>query len=236
MDLKGKIAIVTGASKGIGIETVKALLEKGVKVAGWSRSEPAVKHSDFLYVYADVSDIDSVNAAYDKTIEHFGDNVQILVNNAGLGYAGLLDELKVEEWKKMFDVNVHGLFYCSRIVTARMKALGEGHIINIASIAGTIGTEGFSGYSGTKFAVRGISQSMYKELRDYGVKVTCINPGSVQTNFFDEISNIEVNANMMRPEWIADSIIYVLQTPENYHPVEFEVRPLMPKGRKSVTI
>lgn len=232
MDLKGKVAIVTGASKGIGKATVLRLLEEGVKVAGWSRSNPDILHPNFNYIAADVSNLDSVSAAYKQTTDLFGDQVAILINNAGVGYDGLIDEIASEDWLNMFNVNVHGVFYCSKMVIPDMKKRGQGNIINIASIAGTIGTESLSGYCATKFAVRGMSQSMYKELRDYGVKVSVINPGSVNTPFFDNISSVSVNDNMMKAEWIADSIVYVLKSPENYHPVELEVRPLMPKGRK----
>ena len=106
-----------------------------------------------------------------------------------------------------------------------------GHIVNIASIAGTTGISGMSAYCGSKFAVRGISQSMYKELRDFGIKVSCVLPGSVQTNFFDDIDGMEAHEHMMRAEDIAESIIHLLKTSGNYHPVELEVRPLRPKGK-----
>ncbi|GAL84989.1 hypothetical protein MYP_2217 [Sporocytophaga myxococcoides] len=234
MNLKDKIAIVTGASKGVGLEIVKVLLEKGVKVAGWSRTAPDYKHDHFRFYATDVGNIDSVNGSYNATIKDFGENISILINNAGLGYAGLIEEMPVEEWKEMFDTNVHGVFFCSQMVVQKMKELGEGHIVNIASIAGKEGIEKFAGYCGTKFAVRGISQSMYKELRDYGVKVTCIVPGSIHTNFFDSIDSISVHPNMMRPEDIAGAVLYSLETSENFHPVELEFRPLMPKGRKSI--
>jgi len=232
MDLKGKVAIVTGVSKGIGRATALRLLDEGIKVAGWSRSNTDISHADFEFISVDVSDNAAVKEAYKQTIENFGDQVSILINNAGVGYDGLIEEMQADDWIKMFDVNVHGVFFCSQVVIPNMKKKGEGNIINIASIAGTTGTERLAGYCGTKFAVRGISQAMYKELRDYGVKVSVINPGSVNTPFFDNISSVSVNDNMIKPEWIADSIVYVLKTPENYHPVELEVRPLMPKGRK----
>lgn len=233
MDLNGKKAIVTGVSKGIGLEVAKLLLHHGVQVAGWSRTAPDIRSDKFCFFATDVSDIDSVNASYNQTVKQFGEEISILINNAGLGYTGPVEEMPVEEWQRMFAVNVNGLFYCSQMVIPWMKEIGKGYIVNIGSIAGTQGSEGLAGYCGTKFAVRGISQAMYKELRAYGVKVSCINPGSVQTHFFDNFENIKVHEHMMKPEWIAESILYILQTPENYHPVELEVRPLMPKGRKN---
>ncbi len=231
MELSGKVAVVTGVSKGIGLEVARLLLEEGVKVAGWSRSLPELKHPDFVHFKTDVSDPESVRRSYEQTITRFGGRIGILINNAGFGYDGLLEELSIEKWTEMFDVNVHGVFYCSRLILPGMKEMGEGHIVNIASIAGTTGSEQLSGYCGTKFALRGISQAMYKESRNYGVKVTVINPGSVQTGFFDSMESMRAHDHMMRPEWVAGSILQVLRTPDNYLPVELEVRPLMPKGK-----
>jgi len=107
-----------------------------------------------------------------------------------------------------------------------MKKIEEGHIINISSIAGNTGIETLSGYCATKFAVRGLSQALYKEVRNHGVKVTCIYPGSVQTNFFDKIDGITINENMIKPQDIASTIIHCLMSSPNYHHVDIEVRPL----------
>lgn len=232
MNLQGKTAIVTGCSKGIGLAIVNDLLNKGAKVAGWSRTAPDLKHENFKFIAADVRHVDSVNGAYNATVKEFGEDIHILINNAGLGYAAPIEEMPVEEWVKMFETNVNGVFYCSQMVIPKMKEMGEGHIINIASVAGKEGFPLMAGYCGSKFAVRGISQAMYKELRDYGVKVTVLSPGSVQTDFFDHMDHIQVSENMMRAEDISGSVIQLLETSVNYHPVELEVRPLMPKGRK----
>lgn len=231
MNLKNKLAIVTGVSKGIGLETVKMLLEKGMKVAGWGRSAPDVQHAHFHFIRTNVGVRTEVEQAMKETQDHFGISCSVLINNAGLGYEGLFEELPVEQWEEMFNTNVHGIFYCSRVVIPAMKEQDEGYIINIASIAGSVGIEGMAGYCGTKWAVRGISQSMYKELRKSGIKVSVISPGSVNTHFFDNVQSMQANENMMRPEDIAESIGYLLETSENYHPIELEVRPLRPKGK-----
>lgn len=230
MNLSGKKAIVTGASKGIGYATIVALLEKGVTVAGWSRTSPSIKHENFHYFAADVGDVESVNRAYNNTIKEIGEDIHILVNNAGIGYSGLLEEMPVDEWEEMFKVNVHGLFYCSQMVIPSMKEMGEGHIINVASVAGTTGVKLLSGYCGTKFAVRGITQSMFQELRGYGIKVTSLVPGSVQTQFFDNVEHMEVSEHMMKADEVAEGILYLLQTSSNFLPVEYQMRPLKPKG------
>ena len=230
MNLAGKVAIVTGVSKGIGLETVKLLLEAGAKVAGWGRTSPELDHPNFNFFPTDVGKADQVQASFDATTALLGERVDILINNAGLGYQGKFEELPVEQWHEMFNPNVNGIFYTSRLVVPGMKAQDEGHIINISSIAGTTGIETMAGYCGTKHAVRGISHSMYKELRKNGIKVTCIYPGSVKTGFFDNIDTVTANDNMMMPEDIASTIMHVLGTPPNYHHVDIEVRPLRPKG------
>ncbi|WP_299759577.1 SDR family oxidoreductase [uncultured Pontibacter sp.] len=232
MDLKGKVAVVTGVSKGIGLAAVKLLLEKGAIVAGWGRTAPDLEHDNFHHFECDVRHSESVQAAFDQTIARLGTHVQVLVNNAGLGIAGFLEDMSLDDWHTMFNTNVNGIFYCTRLVLPGMKELEEGHIINISSIAGTTGIEQMSGYCGTKHAVRGISHSLYKEVREYGIKVTCIYPGSVQTNFFDNIESVTVNENMMRPEDIASTILHALESHPNYHHIDIEVRPLMPKGKR----
>jgi NADP-dependent 3-hydroxy acid dehydrogenase YdfG len=231
MELANKLAIVTGVSKGIGLATVKALLDKQAHVVGWGRTAPDLEHENFHFIECDVRYNESVQRAFDQTIYKFDKSVSVLINNAGLGIAANLDEQLVEDWITMFETNVNGIFYCTRLVLPSMKEQEEGHIINISSIAGTTGVEGMSGYCGTKHAVRGISHSLYKEVRNYGVKVTCIYPGSVQTNFFDDFENVTSNENMMRPEDIASTIVHALESHPNYHHVDIEVRPLMPKGK-----
>jgi len=230
MDLTGKVAIVTGASKGIGRATVEALLARGAAVAGWGRSAPeGLVHDRFQFFACDVRDEVAVAEALTNTVRELGPEIHVLVNNAGLGISGPVDGFKSEDWKLMFDTNVHGTFFCSRAVLPQMKRQQLGHIINIASIAGTTGIENMAGYCATKFAVRGFSQSLFKEVRNDGIKVTCISPGSTQTNFFDDIPGATANDSMMSPVDIAGFIVYSLETPFNFHVVEVEMRPLQPK-------
>jgi NADP-dependent 3-hydroxy acid dehydrogenase YdfG len=229
MEVTGKIAIVTGVSTGIGLATVKALIDAGAIVAGWGRKAPAYTHERFHFFEADVRNFASVESAFNKTVTSLGDHIAILVNNAGLGSPALFEEITLDHWHEMFETNVNGVFYCSKLVIPLMKQREEGHIINLSSIAGTTGIENMSAYCGTKFAVRGISQSIYKELRPFGIKVTCIYPGSVKTNFFDVFPNVTLNDSMMRPEDIATTIVQAIQTHPNFHVVDVEVRPLKPK-------
>jgi NADP-dependent 3-hydroxy acid dehydrogenase YdfG len=231
MDLKGKLIIITGVSKGIGLATAQMLLDKNAIVAGWGRNAPELTNPDFHFFEADVQNQESLEKAYAQTTKKLGAEIFGLINNAGLGIAGKIEEISVEDWNTMFRTNVDGIFHCTRLVLPEMKRQEQGHIINISSIAGLTGIEEMSGYCATKFAVRGISQSLYKEVRNFGVKVTCIFPGSVQTHFFDKFENVTANENMMQPEDIASTICHVLESPPNYHHVEIEVRPLMPIGK-----
>ncbi|MDX5347661.1 MAG: SDR family oxidoreductase, partial [Hymenobacteraceae bacterium] len=153
MILKDKIAVVTGVSKGIGLATVTTLLENGAIVAGWGRTNPELKHANFHFFETDVRNQQSVEQAYQQTTEKLGSDIRILINNAGLGIAGKLEEIRPEHWHLMFDTNVHGIFYCTRLLLPNMKTQEEGHIINISSIAGLTGIEEMSGYCATKYAV-----------------------------------------------------------------------------------
>lgn len=230
MNLENKVAIVTGASKGIGLAVAQQLLESGMKVAGWNRSKPDLEHENFQWFKCDVGNWDSVQQAFTQTIDRFGKSILILINNAGLGYEGKLDEMPLEQWHSMMNINVNGIFYCTRLLLPLMKEQEEGHIVNLSSIAGTTGIEGMSGYCATKFAVRGISHSLFKEVRKFGIKVTCIYPGSVNTHFFDEIGSVSANENMMRPQDVAEAIMHTIRTHKNFHIVDVEMRPLKPKG------
>jgi Short-chain alcohol dehydrogenase of unknown specificity len=232
MDIKNKVAVVTGVSKGIGLEVVKILLEKGSIVAGWGRNEPDLDHENFHFFKCDVAQEASVDAAFRKTTEKLGKDIRILINNAGFGIAGPTETFSSEDWKAMFDTNVHGIFYTTKRLIPAMKKADEGHIINVASIAGLNGVNQFAGYVGTKHAVRGISHSLYMELRDFGIKVSTIYPGSVQTNFFDEIPGLNAHENMMRPLDVATTIVQTLETHPNYFVADVECRPLRPKGKK----
>ena len=230
MDLTGKVAVVTGAGRGIGRATAEALLARGTAVAGWGRTAPAgLVHERFQFFACDVRDERAVAEAFTNTQRELGPEVHVLVNNAGLGIAGPVAGFSSDDWRLMFDTNVHGTFYCARAVLPQMKRQQLGHIVNIASIAGTTGIENMAGYCATKFAVRGFSQALFKEVRNDGIKVTCLNPGSTHTNFFDTISGTTANDAMMSPADIAGFVIYSLETPFNFHVVEAEMRPLQPK-------
>ncbi|MDR9366543.1 MAG: SDR family NAD(P)-dependent oxidoreductase [Balneolaceae bacterium] len=222
MDIQNKTAIVTGASKGIGLSTAKALIDEGVTVACWSRTPPKeFSHSNFHHFETDLTKEDSVEDSYQKTVDKLGD-ISILVNNAGVGYRGRIEDTPSRQWRYLFDLNVHGIFYVTKRVITGMKERNEGHIINIGSGAGTNGIPEMSAYCGTKYAVNGITESLHNELRDYGVKVSCISPGSVDTGFSSS------NKNKLQPGDLASAIVHMLKCPKNFHYTDIQVRPLQP--------
>ena len=231
MSLSNKVAIVSGVSKGIGNEMVKQLLSKGVVVLGLGKTQPNITNSRFHFESADIRYFEQVENACNKLFRKVDHQIDFLINNAGLGVFSFLEQYTIEKWHEMFDVNVHGMFYLTKMVLPLMKKQESGHIINISSIAGLEGYGQSSGYNATKFAVRGLSNALYKEVRDFGVKVTCIYPGSVKTNFFDEVDSISAHDNMLMPSELVNSVIQLLETSFNFHPVNFEIRPLQPKGR-----
>jgi NADP-dependent 3-hydroxy acid dehydrogenase YdfG len=226
MDLTGKVAIVTGVSSGIGRATAEALLARGAAVAGWGRNAPEdLDHEQFLFFACDVRDEHAVAEAFTNTQRELGPEIHVLVNNAGLGIFGPIDGFKSEDWHAMFDTNVNGLFYCTRAVLPQLKKQQAGHIINVASLAATAGTAELAGYCATKYAVRGFSDALFKELRPDGIRVTCVMPGSVETNFNGAQPGTEPNPYKMQPEDIAAAIIHALEAPDVTMVSEIQLRP-----------
>ncbi|GGM92075.1 short-chain dehydrogenase/reductase [Dyadobacter beijingensis] len=184
-----KVWFVTGASKGLGLALVQKLLANGFAVAATSRSaadlKNAVAHegSQFLPLAVNLTDEQSVSQAIAATIEKFG-QIDVIVNNAGYGLAGSLEELSDAESRGNFDVNVFGTLNVVRAVMPHLRAQGSGHIFNISSIGGFVGEfPGFGIYCATKFAVSGLSEALAEEVAPFGVKVTVVEPGYFRTEF-----------------------------------------------------
>lgn len=235
MNLSSKIVVVTGASSGIGAAFSKALVDKGATVYGLARSEDKLKklNSEFGEIFIPVvMDVTNRGALKSWVNDTFSDDhlPDILVNNAGLGRFGDVDQLPVEEWEAMINTNLSALFYITRLIVPLMKQnQSVCHVANISSIAGTLGNPQLSGYNASKFGVRGFSEALFKELRYDGIKVTCINPGSIATDFFDKSGAGGTHANMMQPQDVADVLINILETPDNFLINEITMRPLNPK-------
>lgn len=189
-----KVWLVTGASKGLGLKLVEKLLASGYRVAATSRKrddlQKAVgeKSENFIPLETDVTDEASVEKAVTAAIAHFG-HIDVVVNNAGYGLAGALEELTDAESRENFDVNVFGALNVIRKVLPHMREQGSGRIFNVASIAGFIGSfPGFGIYCATKFAMHGFSESLAAEVEPFGIKVTIVSPGYFRTGFLSSAS------------------------------------------------
>jgi NADP-dependent 3-hydroxy acid dehydrogenase YdfG len=231
MELKNKIAVVTGANKGIGLECVNQLLTEGAIVYGLCRSGCSTIHENYTCLHADVQIFEDLENAFNQVLKKHG-QVDVLINNAGLGYFGYLEDVPEEEWHQMFNTNIHGMFYCLKEVLPQMKKSQYGHIINIASTAALEGMAMVSAYCATKWAVKGLSESLFREVRDFRIKVTCVYPGSTKTDFFRNSPGIQPHDYMLMPEDVALMMVQALEMPDNFHTVNLEIRPLQPKGPK----
>jgi short-subunit dehydrogenase len=230
--LSGKTAIVTGVSKGLGMAFCEALTAKGVKTAGWGKTPTTFEHPLFKYFPCNFNSAESVEDTWIKTKEYLGEHAAFLINNAGFGHFNPVENMSPELWEAQVQINLNAPFYCTRVVVPGMKAAGFGHIVNLSSVAGKTGSSWGSAYSATKFGLAGFSESLMQELREFGIKVSVIYPGSTATHFFDEVPGISVHENMLRPQDIADALLSVLNTSPNNLISELVIRPLISKPPK----
>ena len=186
-----KVWFVTGASKGLGLTLTKTLLAEGFRVAATSRNATALtaavgeNSENFLPLEMDLLSEQSVRESIDKTLETFG-RIDVVVNNAGYGQIGTLEELSDEESRKNFDVNVFGVLNVIRRVMPHLRGQRAGHIFNISSIGGyTANFPGWGIYCATKFAVAALTQSLSAEAKEFGVHATVVYPGTFRTNFLE---------------------------------------------------
>lgn len=234
MKLKDKIAVITGASSGLGSAIAAALIQKGAIVFGLARNITALNQlknqlgDRFFPVEMDITHAHQLKNWVQKTF-HADYIPHILINNAGTGGFAAIDQMAEDDWLTMTNTNMNGMYYVTSSIVPLMKVTKESkHIINIGSILGTMGREEGSAYCATKHAVVGFSDALFKELRHFNIKVTCFNPGSIETDFF-KTSGIDSHSNMLHPSDLADIIVHVLETPENVLINEMTVRPLNPK-------
>lgn len=239
MNLKDRVVVVTGASSGIGLAFSRWLIERGAHVFGLARTQEKLEAvrddlgARFHPVVCDVTEEDQVRAAFDTILQE-GSRLDVLINNAGLGKFGAVDELPLADWDVQMATNLRGVFLCTRAALPPMKRQNAargfgGHIINIASIAGLIGNPNLSAYNTSKFGLRGFSEALMKEVRQDGIKVTCLYPGSIETNF-SNVSGSSGSPNPMTPDDIAGTVVHVLEASDNYLISEVVMRPLRPKG------
>jgi len=188
-----KTWFITGASKGLGLAIVKQLLAAGQNVAATSRNIASLTtavgttHKNFLPIQANLADDTSVKQAIAETNTTFG-SIDVLINNAGYGIGGSLEELTDAEVRTAFDVNVFGTINTIRHVLPYMRQQQSGHIINIASIAGFTAGTGWAPYAATKFAIVGLTEVLADDVRAFGIKATVVAPGAFRTNFLNDDS------------------------------------------------
>jgi len=234
MDLNNKVAYITGGSKGIGYGIAKTLLDNGMKVAITSRSMKSAKDaaefltkdaSKVLPLESDVSSLSSEMKAVQTVINYFG-QLDVLIANAGVGHFASIEDLSEADWRDMIDTNLTGVF---NSVKASLNALKEskGYIITIASLAGTNFFANGSGYNASKFGLVGFTQAIMLDLRQYGIKVTTIMPGSVATHFNNHIPD-DSDAWKIQPEDIGQIVLDLLNMHPRTLPSKIEVRPTIP--------
>jgi NADP-dependent 3-hydroxy acid dehydrogenase YdfG len=240
--LRNQVAIVTGASSGIGEATALALAAAGCQVAIAARRldrlrDLAGRISDqggqSLVIQADVSDEAQVRQMVQKTQAEYG-RVDILVNNAGVMLLGPIDGADTEDWRRMINLNVLGLMYATHQVLPLMKAQGRGHIVNLSSVAGRFANARTGVYNASKWAVGAFSESLRKEVTPHQIRVTLIEPGLVATELPQHITNPESrerslnfyqSIKILESEDIAAAILYAVTQPPHVNVNEILIRP-----------
>jgi NADP-dependent 3-hydroxy acid dehydrogenase YdfG len=241
--LEGKVALVTGASSGIGEATALALAGEGAAVALGARRADRLESlreriegdgGRAAAIEVDVSDEDAARGFVDSAREQLG-GIDILVNNAGVMLLGPVTGADTEEWKRMVGVNVLGLLYCTHAALGPMSEQGGGHIVNLSSVAGRTANLGSAVYNLTKWGVGGFSEGLRQEVLHAGIRVTIIEPGYVQTELqghnqnpmvVDNIKKMEEQiGDLLQAEEIADAILYAVTRPQHVSINEVLIRP-----------
>lgn len=239
-NVKDKVVVITGASSGIGEETVNLLSENGAKLVLGARRldrlekiQQKVGHDSVSIKKTDVTKPDEVNALIETAYNDFG-RIDVLINNAGLMPQSFLEKNKQDEWNQMIDVNIKGVLYGIGAVLPYMRKQKSGHIINLASVAGHVVFPGSTVYCGTKYAVRAITEGLRQEEAIVGsnIRTTILSPGAVSTELTDHISDKdmkqdidELYKNAIKPDAIARAINYAINEPEESSVNEFIIRP-----------
>ena len=238
--IKDKVVIITGASSGIGEATAVMLAERGAKVVlgarGLNRLEALARRimgagGEVAYAQTDVRRREDLTSLVKLTLDRY-DQLDVLVNNAGVMPVSPLDDLRVEDWENMIDINIKGVLYGIAAALPVFRKQGFGHFVNTASTAGHKTVPNQSVYSATKFAVRAISEGLRMEAGEK-LRVTIISPGFVNTNFAEGVTNPEVKTQLenardkfaLPPEAIARAIVFAIEQPSDVDVNEIIVRP-----------
>lgn len=236
--LKGKTALITGGTKGIGYGIAEAMLKEGMNVAVTSRDEQRAREAAdrlgqagsgrVIGVGADVRSYEAQQQAVEKTRAEFG-QIDVLIANAGLGHFGSIMELSPKQWNETIEVNLTGVFYSVKAALEALKET-EGYLITIASLAGTNFFAGGSAYNASKFGLVGFTQAVMMDVRQMGIKATTIMPGSVATHFNGNEPDPSDDWKI-QPEDLGQMVIDLLRLPHRTLPSKIEVRPSQPPSK-----
>jgi NADP-dependent 3-hydroxy acid dehydrogenase YdfG len=243
MELKGKIALVTGASSGIGAATARTLADLGVKVGVAARRRDRLEQlvaeiraagGEAIAIEMDVTDASAVEAGAKLLADTWG-GIDIAFSNAGLMPIADVDQRKTDEWRQMVEVNINGVLNTTAAVLPYMQKQGAGHIVNTSSIAGRKVFAGLAVYCATKHAVAAFSDGLRMEVAPkHNIRVTCIQPGAVESELFEHISDAGYREQMealkgqmqfLKAEDIADTIVFALRAPAHVNVAEIFVLP-----------
>ena len=234
-NIQGKSILVTGGSKGIGYGVAELLVREGANVAVTSRHQDEVEEAAqkltqtgpgrAVGIKCNVRDMDEQTQAVKKVVDEFG-SLDVLVANAGVGRFAPIDEMSVDDWHDTVDTNLTGVFYSVKAAVEELKK-SEGYIITISSLAGKNPFAGGAAYNASKFGLNGFSEAVMLDLRQKGVKVSYIMPGSVATHFNDHTPS-EEDAWKIQPEDIAKLVLDLLTMHPRTLPSRVEVRPSKP--------
>jgi NAD(P)-dependent dehydrogenase (short-subunit alcohol dehydrogenase family) len=230
--LDGKLAVVTGGTRGIGRAIAQGLLDAGANVAICSRSDEACERAANELVSSggrcigapcDVTKPEQVSAFFEYVDQHLG-GLDILINNAGVGTFKPVSDLTVDEWRRVIDTNLSGVFYCCREAIPRLRKRGSGFVVNISSLAGKNPFAGGAAYNASKFGLNGFSEAMMLDHRYDNIRVSYVMPGSVATGFVSGKADWKI-----APADIAQIVIDILRLPERTLVSRVEVRPSKPR-------
>lgn len=234
-NLKAKVALVTGGSKGIGYGIAQALANKGLKVAITGRNKESIETasaelsqntgSEVLGIQADVRVFEDLQAVVKKINEKWGE-IGVVVANAGVGHYSPIDELTLEDWQRTIDTNLTGVFHTVKASVEDLKK-SQGYLITISSLAGTNFFPNGAAYNASKFGLTGFTQAVMLDLRHYGVKVSTIMPGSVATYFNDNTPTEKDNWKIQKED-LGQMVVDLLEMNPRTLPSKIEVRPTQP--------
>lgn len=228
IDLKGRVALITGAGRGIGAATARLLAANGVQLGLASRRGENPGINGALAMPCDVRDPASVQAMVDATVARFG-RLDILIGNAGVGGYGPFLELPADQIEEMIDINVKGLIYSVRAALPHLLKSDAADLVTVASEAGRRGLPYEAVYCSSKFAQVGLTRALDHELREKGVRCTNVCPGGVATDFAmgrGRTPDMPQLAGMMKPEDVAETILFVLTRPRTHRILEVALRPV----------